>query len=65
MARIDQRVQAKRRVIIKKLLKKDGYHPDKREKTVLAAMEQAGFMCLNETEMDKWVERWGFYGIQR
>lgn len=42
-------VQAKMRMIIKKLLKKYGYPPDKTEKAVSTVMEQARLMCVNET----------------
>lgn len=42
-------VQAKMKMIIKRLLKKYGYPPDKTEKAVETVMEQAKLMCENES----------------
>ncbi|MDD3241988.1 MAG: DUF3387 domain-containing protein [Bacilli bacterium] len=41
-------VQAKMRMTIKRLLKKYGYPPDKRDKAIDIVMEQTKLMCSNE-----------------
>lgn len=46
---IRESVQAKMRMIIKKLLKKYGYPPDKTPKAVEIVMEQTKLMCQNES----------------
>jgi type I restriction enzyme R subunit len=43
-------VQASMRMIVKRLLKKYGYPPDKTDKAVETVMEQAKLMCENETD---------------
>lgn len=43
-------VQARMKMIVKRLLKKYGYPPDKTEKAVATVMEQARLMCTNESE---------------
>jgi type I restriction enzyme R subunit len=42
-------VQAKMKMIIKRLLKRYGYPPDKTPKAVEIVMEQAKLMCQNES----------------
>lgn len=42
-------VQAKMKMVIKRLLRKYGYPPDKTEKAVETVMEQAKLMCENES----------------
>lgn len=42
-------VQAKMKMVIKRLLKKYGYPPDKTDKAVETVMEQAKLMCENES----------------
>ena len=46
---IRESVQAKMKMIIKRLLKKYGYPPDKTAKAVEIVMEQTKLMCENET----------------
>jgi type I restriction enzyme R subunit len=45
---IRESVRAKMRMMIKRLLKKYGYPPDKQEQAVKTVMEQAELMCGNE-----------------
>jgi type I restriction enzyme R subunit len=47
---IRESVQAKMKMIIKRLLKKYGYPPDKTAKAVDIVMEQTKLMCQNESE---------------
>ena len=48
---IRESVQAKMKMIIKRLLKKYGYPPDKTAKAVEIVMEQTKLMCRNESEI--------------
>ena len=45
---VRESVQAKIRMVVKKLLKKYGYPPDKTEKAVEVVLEQTKLMCENE-----------------
>jgi len=42
-------VQAKMKMIIKRLLKQHGYPPDKTRKVLAVVMKQAGLTCQNES----------------
>jgi len=46
---VREAVQAKMRLLIKKLLKKYKYPPDQQESAVLLVLEQARQMCENES----------------
>ena len=43
-------VQAKMKMVVKRVLKKYGYPPDKQEKAVEIVMEQTKLMCENEVD---------------
>lgn len=47
---VRESVQAKMKMIIKRLLKKYGYPPDKTAKAVDIVMEQTKLMCQNESK---------------
>ena len=59
---IRESVRAKMRLTVKKLLKKNGYPPDKQEQAVKTVMEQAELMCGNEDEF--FYEQTRDYGMQ-
>lgn len=42
---VRENVRAKMRVIIKRILRKYGYPPDKQEKATLTVLEQAEVLC--------------------
>jgi type I restriction enzyme R subunit len=42
---VRENVRAKMRVIIKRILRKYGYPPDKQEKATLTVLEQAKVLC--------------------
>jgi type I restriction enzyme R subunit len=45
-----ENVRAKMRVIIKRILRKYGYPPDKQEKATLTVLEQAEVLCRDWAE---------------
>lgn len=46
---VREKVHAKMRVIIKRILRKYGYAPDKQEKATLTVLEQADVLCRDWT----------------
>ena len=47
---VRENVRAKMRVIIKRILRKYGYPPDKQEKATLTVLEQAEVLCRDWAE---------------
>ena len=47
---LKESVQAKMRVLVKRILKKYGYPPDKQKKATETVLEQAALICKDLTE---------------